>query len=174
MPNIRRFKLINSTEFQDLKEESRNLATLDLILKSGTSFEKLIWVAVTIFGTFWGFYFMFVQLQVWQENLIVITKADVDLSTLDYPAITICSETMNKFAIGERLGNYLSTEVKPEDELFEMIKAIFERLGENALERRNYHIRINYQPGDVFRNYCYNFSTNSSKNQKSGCKVREF
>ena len=45
MPNIRRFKLINSTEFQDLKEESRNLATLDLILKSGTSFEKLIWVA---------------------------------------------------------------------------------------------------------------------------------
>ena len=63
MPNIRRFKLINSTEFQDLKQESRNLATLDLILKSGTTFEKLIWVAVAIFGTFWGFYFMFVQLQ---------------------------------------------------------------------------------------------------------------
>ena len=42
------------------------------------------------------------------KNPITETRLDVNLSDMKYPAMTICSETSTKFAIAERMGNYLN------------------------------------------------------------------
>ena len=40
-------------------------------------------------------------------NTSFVNKIDVQLSDLHYPAMTICSQGTTKYAIAERLGNYL-------------------------------------------------------------------
>ena len=45
-----------------------------------------------ISGTVWACYFMTAQIKLWYENPYIITKSNVNLSSLKYPAITICPE----------------------------------------------------------------------------------
>ena len=88
----------------------RSIVSIDFTFKAPNIVEKIIWATIGIVGLFWVAYF--VTYLVTHKNPITITSTDVKLSDLKYPAITICPKTANKFAIVERLGNYLNENSK--------------------------------------------------------------
>ena len=99
------------SRFQVIFDELRNITTIDLAHKAANILEKTLWASIGIVGTIWAFVFIESQFQLWNENPWLTTKADVDLSQLQYPAITFCSDGSTKYAIAERLGNYMNHEV---------------------------------------------------------------
>ena len=84
----------------------RGIASIDLTFKASNVIEKLIWSAIGLFGVFWAIYFISYLVTV--KNPITFTNLEVKLSDMKYPAMTICSKTSTKFAIAERMGNYLN------------------------------------------------------------------
>ena len=84
----------------------RSITSIDLTFKAPNVIEKLIWAIIGMFGLFWAIYFVTYLMTV--KNPITFTSLDVKLSDLKYPAMTVCSETSTKFAIAERMGNYLN------------------------------------------------------------------
>ena len=95
------------SRFQIIFDELRNITTIDLAHKTANILEKILWATIGIVGTIWAFFFIGSQFQMWNENPWLSTKADVDLSQLNYPAITFCSDGATKYAVAERLGNYI-------------------------------------------------------------------
>ena len=107
-----------------LKQEAFNIRTVDLISKSKKIAERLFWFLVAFCGVLWFFTFMASQVNIWKQNRVLITKADVKLSDLDYPAVTFCSKTANKYGIAERFGNYLDPKVDQNQAFFSWLRSI--------------------------------------------------
>ena len=95
------------TRLQTIFDELRNITTVDLVYNARCFFEKLLWAAIGIIGTIWAFVFFESQFKLWNESPWLTTRAHVHLSEVKYPAITFCSDGSTKYAIAERLGNYI-------------------------------------------------------------------
>ena len=89
---------------------------------------KLIFI-LTFFtilsGTLWACIFITEQFRTWRENPKFITEGNVELSELDYPAVTICSEGSTMYGVAERLGNYLIHETDLPNELLSIRNQFF-------------------------------------------------
>ena len=95
-------------QFLSLFESLRNaIGTLDLTCKASYSIEKVFWALIGVLGTVWAIYFIGQDVLHWSTNPTIITQSDVNLAEIDQPSITICPPGSTKFAIAERLGNYL-------------------------------------------------------------------
>ena len=99
------------SRLQIIFDELRNITTVDLVYNARCFFEKLLWATIGIIGTIWAFVFFESQFKLWNESPWLTTRAHVHLSQLQYPAITFCSDGSTKYAIAERLGNYINHEV---------------------------------------------------------------
>ena len=99
------------SRLQMIFDELRNITTVDLAYKAGCFLEKLLWVTIGIIGTIWAFVFIESQFELWNESPWLTTRAHVPLAQLQYPAITFCSDGATKYAIAERLGNYINPAV---------------------------------------------------------------
>ena len=62
------------------------------------------------------------------ENPLIDIDFDIDLSDVEYPAITICSEQTTKYAFAERLGNYIDPDLELPDPLKKLQKKFFDEL----------------------------------------------
>ena len=93
-----------------LKNELRGIKSVDLLLKAANIIEKLFWGVVFIIGMVWATYFLNNELESWQETPSIMRYQQLKLSEIQSPAITFCSPSSTKFAIAERLGNYLNAE----------------------------------------------------------------
>ena len=60
----------------------------------------------------------------WDESASVLIKGDSETTDLKYPAVTICPKISTKYAIAERLGNYIDPGNLPEG-LLELQQEIF-------------------------------------------------
>ena len=89
------------------------IKTIDLASKSVTSLEKLLWYVVCMSGMIWAAWFVPTQFQIWMNNPTTIMKKEMTLDEVDYPAVSILTPGIPKYAIAERLGNYISTEKMP-------------------------------------------------------------
>ena len=49
----------------------------------------------------------------WDESASVLIKGDSETTELEYPAVTICPKISTKYAIAERLGNYIDPDNLP-------------------------------------------------------------
>ena len=78
----------------------------------------------------------FIKLIIENENPLMGRSMNRDLSEVDYPAITICSEQTTKYAFAERLGNYIDPELELSDPLKKLKKRFFDRL--LLIEKYNY------------------------------------
>ena len=67
--------------------------------------ERILWATLGICGMIWIIYF--IKHNIEDENPLVGRMVNIDLSQVDYPAITICSEQTTMYAFAERLGNYI-------------------------------------------------------------------
>ena len=93
---------------QKLNEELKsNVTFLELASQANCILEKLFWIAIGLIGASWTLSFIAIQFISWNDNQFLVTKKSMDLSEIDYPAITICSPASTKYGIVERLGNYM-------------------------------------------------------------------
>ena len=77
------------------------------------------------------------------ENPLIAIRGDIDLSEVEYPAITICSEQTTKYAFAERLGNYIDPDLELPYPLKKLQKKFFDELLMNQygeLLKKDIHI----------------------------------
>ena len=100
-------------KFKEFLNELKNVKTIGLTCNAANVFEKLFWAIIGILGIAWGFYFIPSNVEVWVTNPSIITRSDLNLSQIKYPAITIKPSGINKYSIAERFINYLKPENLP-------------------------------------------------------------
>ena len=98
--------------FKKIFNHLRSIKSIDLACSATNYLEKFFWFGISIIGTLWVCYVIPIQLKLWKEKSTIITKGNFELSELNLPAITICSKGSTKYAIAERLGNYLNPDLK--------------------------------------------------------------
>ena len=94
-------------KWPDIKTEIHEIATIGLVAKSTYLIEKLIWLILGLVGLLWLSYVIY--LVVLDDNPIVTNIENLDLTDIDEPAITICSESINRIGIAERIGNSIES-----------------------------------------------------------------
>ena len=101
-------------ELRNLVSELKNVRTIDLASVSRTVLEKFFWMIIGILGIGWAIYFLPNQFELWPNNPSIISLKDVPLSEIPYPSISILPQGITKYAIAERLGNYVLSDRLPE------------------------------------------------------------
>ena len=100
-------------KFKELFDELKNVRTIELVCAQKLVIEKVFWAILGIAGVAWAFYFVPSNLEVWRTNPSIITRGEIDLSEIKYPAISILTSGTTKYAIAERLGNYIRPDNLP-------------------------------------------------------------
>ena len=115
-----------------VKEELRNITTVNLIASTSNILEKLLWALIAIFGTLFIYDVVTTQLNFWSENPILITRQMVKLSDMPLPSMTFCHKGLHKYGPVEQLGNYIDPEKEIPKEVIairnEFIKAQYEKI----------------------------------------------
>ena len=94
------------------KEELTNVTTLNLITKTSSILEKILWGMIAICGTIFIYHVVDIQLQNWRDNPILSTKITKKLADMPLPAVTFCHKGLHKYGLVEHLGNYIDPEKK--------------------------------------------------------------
>ena len=115
-----------------VKEELRNITTVNLIASTSNILEKLLWALIAIFGTWFIYEVVSIQFDFWNENPILVTRQMVKLSDMPLPAMTLCHKGLHKYGPVESFGNYIDPEKEIPKEVFairnEFIMAQFEKI----------------------------------------------
>ena len=160
-------------KLREIFNEVQSITTVDLGYKATNILEKLLWAIVGLIGTIWAFYFVAFQFMLWNENPSIISQDNADLSDIRYPAVTFCSKGATKYAVAERLGNYMD----PEADIFEK----FPIVDPQNLFLCAYLYQISYLKSypdyynyddNAYRRYRSRCLTNKKK-RKKGCKVMQ-
>ena len=133
--------------------------TVDLTFKSQNYTERILWAILGISGIIWIVYF--IKYSIEDDNPLVGRRLNIDLSEVDYPAISICSEQTTKYAFAERLGNYLDPDKGHPD----LLSKLQDKFLEKTFER--YY-------NDGFQNAAYTYErTCKTKNNRihKSCEV---
>ena len=101
------------TKCKGFIEELKNIQTVQLTTIAGFFLEKIFWTSLGIMGIAWAFYFIPSNLEVWCQNPSIITRGNFNLSQIKYPAITVKPSGITKYAIAERLANYIKPDKMP-------------------------------------------------------------
>ena len=156
-------------------DELKSIKSIDLTWKAVNVLEKLLWGIIGILGVVFAVYFTALQLKSWEEGVSIITKGNFDLSNIKYPGITICPQVSTKYAIAERLGNFLDPNNLPEQLklLLEKIQnCVYSNFLEQyfALDFGDYDWETKLQKtvyyGEYYQGYCLDTS-----HPDKGCKV---
>ena len=97
---------------REVFEDLRNITTVDLAYKASSILEKIFWALIGLTGTIWAVYFINLQFISWEESPSVMIQGKK--TDLKYPAVTICPKVSTKYAIAERLGNFIDPLNLPE------------------------------------------------------------
>ena len=89
----------------ELTDQIKGIVSINYACKAASIPEKILWVTMFVIGILYAIYFIIVLII--DGNTPIISKINVKLSDLYYPAMTICPQGTTKYAIAERLGNYL-------------------------------------------------------------------
>ena len=95
-----------------LKDELRNITTLNLIASTSSILEKIFWALIAILGTLFIYDVVYIQLDYWQENPSLVTKEILTLSDMPLPSITFCHKGFQKYGPVETLANFIHPDEK--------------------------------------------------------------
>ena len=163
-------------KLQQFFNEIKSIKAIDLACKGANVFERIFWIIIGFTGFAWAFWFIPDQVQLWNDNPSMITQDNVELSDIEYPAITIVPPGSTKYAIAERLGNYLSPENIP-DGVSKMIDIYLKcfTIYKQATEISTTNVQT-YLDQDFYDQYGANclFAYKPSPPQRDGCKVSSY
>ena len=123
-----------------LIDQMKAILSIKLISSSKSVLEKLFWISIAFGGTIYITYIVTNQISYWGENPVLKTTDIISLSRLELPAITFCHKGIQKFALAERLGNYIDCNKTIPTEIFEI----------RTLAMRNQVSKISKQLKDSF------------------------
>ena len=106
-----------TANLEHLKDELRNITTLNLIASTSSILEKIFWALIAIFGTLFIYDVVYIQLDYWQENPSLVTKEILPLSNLPLPSITFCHKGFQKYGPVETLANFIDPNRKVPKEI---------------------------------------------------------
>ena len=156
--------------------EAKDMRTIDLADKASNWIERILWIMIGMAGFYWAILFIPDQFKLWSDNPTIITKTNVDLSDIVFPAITIVPPGSTKFAIAERLGNYIDPKNLPESasklvNIYLKCLTIYKLATEITDDGTQ-----TYLENDLFDEYSYNclFPHKPSPHQRDGCKVSNY
>ena len=101
--------------YQPLADELKNIGSIDLTCKATNFLEKFLWISFGLVGIAWFVFFMIGVIE--DENHLTSIREDIKLKDVNYPAITICSDSSTKYALAERLGNYIDPNLDLPDKM---------------------------------------------------------
>ena len=81
------------------------IGSIQFSIEAQNVFERVFWIAFTFVGTIFVCHLLDIQASSW--NSFIISQKYMDLSKIDFPAVTFCSRGATKYSIVERLGNLL-------------------------------------------------------------------
>ena len=105
--------------------EVRGIKSIDMTFKAKNVVEQLFWASFGMIGVIWAVFFILNVLQ--DKNPIIIRSQDFQLSDLNYPAITACTDLNTKYSMVERLGNYFDSTKKLPSKLESLRNIMFEK-----------------------------------------------
>ena len=141
--------------FKSIFEGIRKIVTIDLTCKATNVLEKFLWILMGLLGAIWAIYF--IVLLFVNENPIIIFKDHIQLSEIEYPSITICPSGSTKFAIAERLGNYIDHTKMSEELIFTQNMLLY--------------CVISTSLQQDFRGSCNDYNKACKNKRNLGCKV---
>ena len=130
MKKIKASKWIEKSDGVKLIDQFRQIASINYACQATNILEKILWATIFLIGMLYAIYF---TAQMFDGNSSIISRIDIKLSDLNYPAMTICPLGSTKYAIAERLGNYLNPDNLPL-EWHELRKMLFDYI---ALQRQH-------------------------------------
>ena len=83
------------------------IVCLKQALEASLLIEKLIWITIGTVGTIYFAYLLVSQVNSWDENSVLVSWQQKSIDEIDFPALTFCTKSSNKYAIAERFGNAL-------------------------------------------------------------------
>ena len=116
----------------DVKEELRNITTLNLIASTSSILEKVFWALIAICGTLFIYDVVYIQLENWKDNPTLVTREMKKLSDMPLPSMTFCHKGLQKYGPVEHFGNFINPEKEIPEEVFairnEFLKVQFEKI----------------------------------------------
>lgn len=152
---------------RELFDELKNVRTLELINSAKNIVAKLLWATLGITGIFWAFYFVPNNYDVWRNNPSIISRASMNLSELKYPALSIATPGSTKYAIAERLANFIKPNSLPSK--LREIRSLLLKC--SILQKRPHPSDKGYFHS--FQDTCL-FNFYATPNEKSACNVSLF
>ena len=146
----------------------KEIKTVGLTFKTHNIFEKLLWVLIGASGLGWSSYFILMQVFTWNESPLIIQKNDMKLDQIDYPGITICSQTSTRYSIAEHLGSYIDPQNMPAElvTLQERMKICPLQCALNSMDKCFDDLKTSYSYRTYYTNKCQ-----SSEDFAKECKV---
>ena len=152
--------------FDVVINELKNVKTIGLACLTSNVLEKIFWATLGILGIAWGFYFIPSNFEIWVNNPSMITKSNLNLSQIRYPAITIKPTGITKYAFAERLMNYIKQDKLP-NELREFRNILLKCA---TLKDKETQKKSDYHYYSDFKSKCL-FSFSFTNDEKFICEV---
>ena len=131
----------NNAKIMTFKEELRKITTVNLLSNSPSILEKLFWIMIAFFGSFFIYQVFKTQLKNWSENPTLQTKTIIKLSEMPLPSMTFCHKGMQKYGVVEKLANLIDPEKEVPKEVLairnEFLKVQFQKIN-NKLDGTDY------------------------------------
>ena len=86
-------------------DEIESIGSIELAVKATNILEKILWITFFVIGVSWLGYFMKEIID--NNNPKTSIRLPLEVKDLEYPAITICSESTTKYALPEVIANQL-------------------------------------------------------------------
>ena len=174
LPSKRKDLIKMKPRLKNIESEFKNIRTIELASADSLFIEKLFWIILGILGTAWAFYFVPSNIQVWKDNPTIKSQGNMDLLEIKSPAISVTPSGITKYAIAERLGNYLDPQDLPMSfrQLFnEIMKcAMIYKNGYASNFGNGVHIPDSYYYDDYYVN-CLMSSSKTNPDKLRACKV---
>ena len=147
-----------------LAEELRNIGSIDLTCKATNVLEKILWISFGLVGISWFAFFMIGVIE--DINPLTSIREDIKLKDVNYPAITICSDSTTKYALAERLGNYIDPKKELPDKLNPFLTKFVDDTIDSLGSESERGVGITYSS-----NYIDDCKGEGVKRKYSACKV---
>ena len=79
------------------------VGTLSLCFKASNVIEKICWLSMWILGSIYVLIILFDTFESWNLNPTISSKKWIDLSEVDFPAITLCHQGNTRLEVADRL-----------------------------------------------------------------------
>ena len=122
--------------------KSSIILSIKLAFEASAIIEKIIWISFAILGSSYFGHLLISQIVSWDEHSVMVFKGYESNSNIDYPAVTFCTRTNSKYAVMERIGNFLDLD---SDFMKKYILPLRNDMIENDVNHQRYSAEYDYK-----------------------------